>query len=74
MVPAEIQGQYSHVYDLAIAVVQQRKRRWRERVVRERGLRERVLRKRANVTSKTSAAGRLKYDIRLPGSSKDRGL
>ena len=52
------------IFFLAIAVVRQRKRRWKERVVRER----------ANVTSKTSAAGRLKYDIRLLGSGRGRGL
>ena len=33
---------------------------------------QRVLKERANASSKTSAAGRLKYDIYLPWSGKDR--
>jgi hypothetical protein len=41
---------------LAIAVVGRRKRRWKERVLKERAI----------ATSKTGAAGRLKYDIHLP--------
>jgi hypothetical protein len=47
-----------------MAVVQQRKRRRKERVLRER----------ASATSKKSTAGRLKYDMRLLGSGKDRDL
>jgi hypothetical protein len=42
--------------------------------VEEAALEERVLRERANATSKISAAGRLKYDIRLPESGTDRDL
>ena len=47
---------------LAMAVVRRRKRRWKGRVLKERTI----------TISKTSAAGRLKYDIHLPGSGKDR--
>jgi len=48
---------------LAMAMVGRRKR-WKRRVLRERAI----------ATSKTSAAGRLKYDIHLPGSGRDREL
>jgi hypothetical protein len=49
-----------------MAVVGRRKRRWKGRVFRER--------ERAMAISKTSVAGRLKYDIYLLRSGRNREL